>query len=150
MLKNEEEKQKQKRENPGKRKGEEYHVKKTLIENCCFVEQDLMASMCWVKDSFNMFFHWPASYKDKKDRKLRETILTPTATRLSDAREPKKQQLLEHCRTEYLVNFVRSINNIHLDFFMKICGCLQLLRALERKTSSILLVKYMFRRGHLA
>lgn len=57
MLKNEEEKQKQKRENPGKRKGEEYHVKKTLIENCCFVEQDLMASMCRVKDSFNMFFH---------------------------------------------------------------------------------------------
>lgn len=49
----------------------------------------------------------------------------------------------------YLVNFVRSINNIHLDFFMKICGRLQLLRALERKTSSILLVKYMFRRGHL-
>ena len=50
----------------------------------------------------------------------------------------------------YLVDFVRSINNIYLDFFMKISGRLQLLRGLERKTSSILLVKYMFRRGHLS
>lgn len=50
----------------------------------------------------------------------------------------------------YLVNFVRSINNIYFDFFMKISGRLQLLRGLETKTSSILLVKYMFRRGHLS
>lgn len=114
-----------------------------------------MASMCWVKDSFSMFFHWPASYKDKKDRKLRETILTNNlntnpyaAIWCTWTKKATVIRALPDWVLTYLVNFVRSINNIHLDFFMKICGRLQLLRGLERKTSSILLVKYIFRRGH--
>ena len=114
-----------------------------------------MASMCWVKDSFSMFFHWPASYKDKKDRKLREKILTNNlntnpyaAIWCTWTKKATVIGALPDWVLTYLVNFVRSINNIHLDFFMKICGCLQLLRGLERKTSSILLVKYIFRRGH--